>query len=183
MGAMNAPIPATEIPGVAVRPLTVHQDERGCFVETYREEWFPGRPHMVQGNRADSQAGVLRGLHFHRHQADYWYVTAGRILVVLADLRPGSPTQGRTATLEIGDGAPFGVYIPPGVAHGYFALTACTMTYLVDQTYDPQDELGVTWDDPDLAIAWPGDAPILSPRDQENPRVADLDAAGLVLFA
>lgn len=183
MRAMSVSIDPSEIPGVSVRPLTIHQDERGCFVETYREEWFPGRPHMVQGNRADSVAHVLRGLHFHRHQADYWYVTAGRILVVLADLRVGSPTRGRTATLEIGDGAPLGVYIPPGVAHGYYALTACTMTYLVDQTYDPADELGVTWDDPDLAIAWPGREPLLSPRDQQNPRVADLDEATLVRFA
>lgn len=179
---MTTAVALTDIPGVFLRELSVHADERGSFVETYRAEWFPDRPTMLQGNRADSVAGVLRGLHFHRNQADYWYVTAGRILVALADLRPGSPTQGKTATCEIGDGLPFGVYIPPGIAHGYYAAEACTMTYLVDQTYDPNDELGVTWDDPDLAIAWGTDSPILSGRDQDNPRVSELDPALLVRF-
>ena len=97
---MTTAVALTEIPGVCLRELTVHADERGSFVETYRAEWFPDRPKMLQSNRADSVGGVLRGLHFHRRQADYWYVTSGRILVALADLRPGSPTQGKTAILS-----------------------------------------------------------------------------------
>tara|TARA_R110002072_G_scaffold1072_6_gene8752 strand:+ start:4665 stop:5210 length:546 start_codon:yes stop_codon:yes gene_type:complete len=180
---MTTAVALTEIPGVCLRALTVHADERGSFVETYRAEWFPDRPMMLQSNRADSVGGVLRGLHFHRRQADYWYVTAGRILVALADLRPGSPTQGKTATYEIGDGLPFGVYIPPGVAHGYYAAEACTMTYLVDQTYDASDEFGVTWDDPELGIEWGTATPILSGRDQNNPRVSELDPALLVPYS
>ena len=177
-------IAAEELPGVTVIKLRSFPDDRGRFLETYRQEWFPGKAAMVQGNRSDSHEGVLRGLHFHRKQADYWYVPDGRVLVALADLRPGSPTRGKVATLEIGTGTDLAVYIPPGVAHGYYALTAATMTYLVDNYYDNTDEFGVAWDDPDLAIAWPfSGEPILSDRDQENPKVADLAPETLVPFA
>lgn len=174
---------AEEIPGVKVVALTSHGDERGRFLETYRKEWFPGRPPMVQGNRSDSVAGVLRGLHFHRKQADYWYVPQGRVLVALADLRPGSPAQGRVATFEVGDARDVGVYIPPGVAHGYLAITAATMTYQVDQYYDASDEFGVAWDDPELGVPWGCDgAPLLSGRDQQNPTLAGIDPTLLVPF-
>ena len=67
----------------------MHGDERGRFVETYRRSWFPDRPEMVQGNRSEKQAGAVVGLHFHLHQADYWYVLRGRVRVVLHDLRVG----------------------------------------------------------------------------------------------
>ena len=68
----------------------------GCFVETYRREWFPHGREMIQGNRADRQAGCVVGLHYHLHQADYWYVPFGAARVVLHDLRAGSPTDGAT---------------------------------------------------------------------------------------
>lgn len=166
---------AEDMPGLRVIKLTPHVDARGRFIETFRQEWFPGKPAMLQGNRSDSEANVLRGLHFHLKQADYWYVPAGRVLVALADLREGSPTQGAVSTFEIGDGHDLGVYIPPGVAHGYYALTKATMTYLVDRTYDNQDEFGVAWDCPDMAIRWPFQGtPLLSGRDQKNPRCRDL---------
>ncbi len=170
-----------EIPGVRVVELKAFPDSRGRFLETYRSEWFEGCPPMVQSNRSDSTKGVLRGLHFHRQQADYWYMTAGRAFVALADLRVGSPTRGRVASLEIGVGSERGVYIPKGVAHGYLALEDCTMTYQVDRTYDASDEFGVAWDDPQLGVPWPSEgAPLLSDRDQNNPKVADLDEALLV---
>lgn len=169
------------MPGVRVMQLKPHVDARGRFIETFRQEWFPGRPAMIQGNRSDSEPNVLRGLHYHLRQADYWYVPAGRVFVALADLRLGSPVRGSVATLELGDGRDLGVYIPPGVAHGYYALERSTMTYLVDRTYDTNDELGVAWDDPELGIAWPllGKTPLLSPRDLESPRVAALDPGRL----
>src|SRR4029077_19065275 len=81
----------------------VHGDARGRFVETYRRSWFPNGREMVQGNRSDKQAGAVVGLHYHLHQADYWYVPRGRIRVVLHDLRVGSPTEGATLAVEIGD--------------------------------------------------------------------------------
>src|SRR4051812_23086581 len=158
-----------------------HGDERGRFVESYRRSWFPHGREMVQANRSDKQAGALVGLHYHLHQADYWYVARGTALVALHDLRTGSPTDGRSLAIEIGDpdsGCHRGVFIPPGVAHGFLALTDITITYLVDQYYNPEDELGVAWDDPALGFEWPRVGtlaePIVSARDRKNPRRADL---------
>jgi dTDP-4-dehydrorhamnose 3,5-epimerase len=162
------------IKGVWVVTPDVHGDARGQFVETYRRSWFPEGREMVQGNRSDKQAGTIVGLHYHLHQADYWYVPRGRARVVLHDLREGSPTDGRTLTFDIGEHDHRGVFIPPGVAHGFAALTDLTITYLVDQYYNPDDELGLAWNDPTLGIAWGIDAPILSKRDQSNPRRSEL---------
>ncbi len=167
---------SSEIAGVVIVEPDAHGDERGRFFETYRRSWFAHGREMVQGNRSDKMAGTVVGLHYHLHQADYWYFTRGEALVVLHDLREGSPTDGATLHLEIGEADGRGVFIPPGVAHGFAALTDLTITYLVDQYYNPEDELGVAWDDPDLGIAWPDEEPILSERDQKNPRLADVPA-------
>jgi dTDP-4-dehydrorhamnose 3,5-epimerase len=170
------------IAGVYVVQPVVHGDERGIFIETYRREWFPQGREMVQGNRGNRQAGAIVGLHYHLHQADYWYVPAGSARVVLHDLREGSPTDGVTLTIDLGerDDGSFdhrGVFIPPGVAHGFAALSDMVITYLVDGYYDPDDELGVAWDDPAIDADWGVTEPILSGRDRANPRRADLDPA------
>jgi len=187
---------ATSVAGVVVVTPDVHVDERGLFVETWRRQWVPGSQEMVQANRADRVAGSVVGLHFHRFQADYWYVPAGRARVVLHDLRLGSPTEGVTLTLDLGaparggplagpqtsDGPPAaaehdhrGVYIPPGVAHGFAAVTDLTITYMVDHCYDPADELGVAWDDPAIGADWGVDDPVLSGRDRANPNRDAID--------
>jgi len=170
------------IDGVVIVSPDAHGDERGVFVETYRRSWFPEGREMVQGNRSNKQAGAVVGLHFHHHQADYWYVPQGQARVVLHDLRTGSPTEGATLTVDIGGDDHRGVWIPPGVAHGFGARTDLTMTYLVDQYYNPADELGVAWDDPDIGADWGvagiAGAPILSARDRANPSRAALAAAG-----
>ena len=98
---------------------------------------------------------------------------------MLHDLRDGSPTDGATWTVDLGvqnDGTHrhSGLYIPPGVAHGFGAISDCTVTYLVDGYYNPADELGVAWDDPDVAADWGLESPILSGRDQSNPTRRDL---------
>ena len=176
-----ATITASEvIDGVHVAVPDQFGDDRGVFVETYRREWFPLGREMVQSNRADRQAGCVVGLHYHLHQADYWYVPFGRARVVLHDLRSGSSTDGATLTIDVGardDGSHdhSGIFIPPGVAHGFAALTDMTITYLVDGYYNPADELGVAWDDPEIGAEWGVEAPILSERDQRNPRRHDLD--------
>src|SRR6476469_4642051 len=90
------------IAGVFVVEPDQHGDERGLFVETYRREWFPRGREMLQSNRADRQAGCIVGLHYHLHQADYWYVPNGLARVVLHDLREGSPTDGKTLELDLG---------------------------------------------------------------------------------
>ncbi len=159
-----------EIAGVRVITPDVHGDERGCFVETYRRQWFPEGREMVQGNRADRVAGCIVGLHYHLHQADYWYVPRGKARVVLHDLREGSPTDGATWTTDLGGPEHRGVYIPPGVAHGFASLTDMTITYLVDGYYNAADELGVAWDDPAIGADWGVDSPVLSARDQSNPK-------------
>ena len=168
-------LPSELIDGVVLAVLESHGDERGRFVETYRRSWFPLGREMVQGNRSEKQAGALVGLHYHLHQADYWYVPKGRARVVLHDLRVGSPTDGATETYELGDvGEERGLFIPPGVAHGFAALTDMTITYMVDQYYNPEDELGVAWDDPEIAADWGISDPVLSKRDQTNPSRAEL---------
>jgi dTDP-4-dehydrorhamnose 3,5-epimerase len=164
-----------QIGGVKFVQLRAFEDVRGRFMETFRTEWFPERSwDRVQTNRSDSRAGVLRGLHFHLRQVDYWYVPYGRVLVGLADLRHASPSYGRGQVLEIGEQNALGVFIPPGVAHGYYALTDTTLLYLVDRYYDPNDEAGVAWNDPTLALPWGVREPLLSDRDQVLPRFADL---------
>jgi dTDP-4-dehydrorhamnose 3,5-epimerase len=162
------------IAGVYVVEPEIFGDERGVFIETYRREWFPHGREMIQGNRADRTAGCIVGLHYHLHQADYWYVPRGRARVVLHDLRAGSPTDGATLALDIGEHDHRGVYIPPGVAHGFASLTDMTITYLVDGYYNPADELGVMWNDPAVDADWGIEEPILSKRDQSNPMRADL---------
>lgn len=169
------------IAGVYVVDPSLHGDERGVFVETYRREWFPQGREMIQANRADRQRGCIVGLHYHLHQADYWYVPFGRARVVLHDLRVGSPTDGATLTIDLGvreDGSHDhrGVFIPPGVAHGFASLTDMTITYLVDGYYNPNDELGVAWDDPNVTADWGLTEPILSERDLKNPGRADLES-------
>ena len=166
--------PSPDIQGVVLVHLSEAADERGRFVETFRQEWFPEAPPMVQGNRSDSKAGAVRALHYHLHQADYWYVPRGRILVGLHDLRQSSPTNGRSQSFEIGEGNEIAVYIPPGVAHGFQAVTDATLTYLVDNYYDPSDEHGLAWDDPDVGIPWPLSATAMSDRDRANPKRADI---------
>ena len=161
---------------VVVNP-EVHADQRGIFVETWRRQWVPGGREMVQANRADRQAGSLGGLHYHLHQADFWYVAAGRARVVLHALRVGSPTDGATESFNLGgDGTARhrGVYIPPGVAHGFAALSDVTMTYLVDCPYDPDDELGLAWNDREVAADWGLADPVLSDRDNANPLRSDI---------
>ncbi len=173
------------IAGVHIVTPRVFADPRGCFVETYRREWIPSGREMIQANRGDRQAGTVVGLHYHLHQADYWNVPAGLARVVLHDLRKGSPTDGATQTIDLGSppGTPpaehdhRGVFIPPGVAHGFAALTDMTITYLVDGYYNPADELGVAWDDPEIGAEWGVAAPILSERDRANPRRSAIEPA------
>ena len=154
-----------------------HGDSRGRFVESYRRSWFPLGREMLQGNRSDKEQGAVVGLHYHLHQADYWYVTRGQASVVLHDLRVGSPTEGATLQIGLGDDEERGVFVPPGVAHGFASLTDLTLTYLVDSYYNPNDELGVAWDDPEIAADWGVTDPILSVRDKANPLRAAIEDA------
>ncbi len=169
-GAVPGAQPSPEIADVLVIEPEVHGDARGRFVETYRRSWLPLGREMVQANRSEKQAGAVVGLHYHLHQADYWYVLRGTARVVLHDLRVGSPTEGATASFDLSGEVDRGLFIPPGVAHGFASLTDVLLWYLVDGYYNPDDELGVAWDDPAIGADWGIDAPVLSTRDQANPR-------------
>jgi dTDP-4-dehydrorhamnose 3,5-epimerase len=168
------------IAGVWIVEPRVWGDERGLFVETYRREWIPAGREMIQANRADRKAGAVIGLHYHLHQADYWYVPFGRARVVLHDLRVGSPTESKSQWFDLGtraDGSHDhrGVFIPPGVAHGFASLTDMTITYLVDGYYNQADENGVAWDDPEIGADWGVTNPVLSQRDRQNPARAAIE--------
>ena len=180
---MNETTPAREsarIPGVYTVALGAFADERGRFMETFRREWFPWvNWERLQINRSDSRRKVLRGLHWHRHQADYWVVTRGRIRAVLVDLRQSSSGWRAVVLVEMGEGSEIGLLIPAGVAHGFVALEDATLTYVVNNYYDSSDEQGLAWDDPELQIPWGVAEPLLSRRDRDNPTLARLQATGL----
>jgi len=185
--------PASALPGVHYGAVARHADDRGAFRELWRASDLGAiapadagarsgaAPSFVQANLSSSASGVLRGLHFHRRQLDYWVVASGRAFVALVDLRP-MLFEGMTAPLvetrELV--ADEWVVIPSGVAHGFLAMGPLELLYLVTNEYDGSDELGFGWDDPVAAVPWPivvdtlDGRPILSDRDQTNPSLADL---------
>ena len=159
---------SVDIPGVIYERLDRHPDERGFFSEVFRARNAPAE--LIQANHSHSRANVVRGLHYHRRQADLWYVASGTIRAAMADLRTRSNPPA-TATVDMSVDAPATLYIPPGVAHGFAALTECDLIYWVTHEFDDTDEYGVAWDDPILAIAWGVTDPIVSERDRTNPRL------------
>lgn len=153
------------IEGVIVAAIDRFPDNRGSFSEIARAANYP-EP-FVQFNHSFSREGVLRGLHYHRDQADLWYVVRGRAQVALVDLRgEGEPV---VETMIVTSDEPTTIYIPPRVAHGYLALTDLDLVYLVTRAYDASDEYGIAWNDPALAIPWAIEHPELSERDRANP--------------
>jgi dTDP-4-dehydrorhamnose 3,5-epimerase len=172
---MSEPI-ETGIDGVTLFAPKVFGDGRGFFFEGYRASWLTGDRRFVQWNISRSAANVVRGLHFHRLQSDYWLVTDGAVRVALVDLRPASATKGKAICLELEAQTPRGLIIPPGVLHGYRILKDATVMYLVDHEYTGKDEYGVRWNDPALGLPahWSDLAePILSNRDMIAPMLKD----------
>jgi dTDP-4-dehydrorhamnose 3,5-epimerase len=136
---------------------------------------------FVQANLSTSAPGVLRGLHVHRRQLDYWIVAAGRAFVALVDVRPMLDGPAAAPAIETRElQADDWVIIPEGVAHGFLALEPLELLYLVTNLYDGSDEQGFAWDDPVASVPWPaipgvpGGRPILSERDADNPPLAEL---------
>jgi dTDP-4-dehydrorhamnose 3,5-epimerase len=162
------------IDGVVLTDLLTRGDDRGGFTELFRTGWFPSVPKAVQANLSASKAGVLRGMHYHRRQTDYWCPLLGKAFVALFDLRAASPTQRAhaTFTFDASEGL-HGLLIPAGVAHGFFAVTDMQLLYLVDAEYTGDDESGFAWDDPDLGISWPITTPVVSERDRAGRPLAD----------
>ena len=169
-----------ELPGLLLVELDVHGDDRGFFVERFNVEEFrtAGLPtNFVQDNHSRSRPGVVRGLHYQHTptQGKLVGVTRGRIWDVVLDIRPDSPTCGHTQSTELSDMNGRLLWIPPGFAHGFCVLgdTPADLLYKVDTPYNPDGEGGILWNDPELAIAWPADDPIVSARDQTMPTFAE----------
>jgi dTDP-4-dehydrorhamnose 3,5-epimerase len=161
--------------GVRLHELEPHADERGVFTEVFRDSWqLEVAP--VQWNVVRSDANVLRGVHVHHRHSDYLTLVAGRATIGLSDLREGSPTAGLGAAVELAAESPAALIIPPGVAHGFYFPEASVHMYAVSHDWDPSDELGCRWDDPELGIAWPCDEPLISPRDRALGTLSDLRA-------
>jgi dTDP-4-dehydrorhamnose 3,5-epimerase len=150
--------------GALLRPLEPHRDERGSFTELYRDEWEVGVT-PIQWNAVRSEAGVLRGVHVHIRHDDYLTVPLGRAVVGLRDLRRGSPTEGMSSLVELGEERAGALVIPHGVAHGFYFLEPSLHVYAVSEYWDPSDELGCRWDDPELEIPWPVRSARVSERD------------------
>jgi dTDP-4-dehydrorhamnose 3,5-epimerase len=182
----------SRLPGVRFGAVQRHGDTRGSFRELWRASTFgaldpaesgapPGsEPRFVQANLSTSAAGVMRGLHYHRRQLDYWVVASGRAFVALVDVRPLLAHVG-SAVVETRElAADESVVIPAGVAHGFLALELLELYYLVTNEFDGSDELGFAWDDPAVGVPWPqvpatpDGRPILSDRDRTNPPLAEL---------
>lgn len=169
-------IQSTPIEGLKIIELKIFKDERGYFNERFQVEKFKnaGLPYQfVQDNHSYSKANVLRGLHFQNNpdQGKLVGTIQGSIWDVAVDLRKGSPTFGKHFGLELSSENGLTLWIPGGFAHGFCVLNdeGADVLYKVDTFYNPQKEVGVSWNDPDLNIPWPVKKPIVSERDQKLP--------------
>lgn len=181
---MSELVGASRIPGVRFLRHVRHEDRRGAFREIWRASTFPdvGSGRFVQANLSTSTKGVLRGLHFHRRQLDFWTVEGGIAFVALVDIRPLLERQGDRPAVETRTLQPDeAVVIPAGVAHGFLAIEDLDLLYLVTNEYDGTDELGFAWDDPAVGVPWPSvdgpsGKPIVSDRDATHPPLAEVVA-------
>lgn len=153
-------------PGVKHLVLEPRDDARGRLIELFRASAFP-EVVPVQWNVVDSKAGVLRGVHVHRDHWDYLVILGGRASIGLQDLRSGSPDEGHATVVEMTGATMSALTIPPGVAHGFYFHEPSLHIYGVDHYWDPDDELGCRWDDPELRIPWELQPTELSARDRE----------------
>jgi dTDP-4-dehydrorhamnose 3,5-epimerase len=170
-----------KIPGALLIQPAVHGDDRGFFVETYREPLWSehGIPsHWAQDNHSRSGQGVLRGMHFAigDGQAKLVRCARGRILDVVVDLREGSPTHGQWASAELSDENMHQLFVPVGLAHGFVVLSEIAdVTYKCTTVYDPAVERGIAYDDPAIGIEWPTEFPLqVSARDAQAPTLEAL---------
>ena len=171
----------TAIADVLIVEPSVFGDERGYFLESYNQKDFAAAgitTVFVQDNQSSSKRGVLRGMHFQKRfpQAKLVRVLSGEVFDVAVDIRPQSPSFGAWVGVTLSAQNRRQLYIPRGLAHGFLVLSEqAEFFYKCDEFYHPEDEGGLRWDDPSVGIKWPlpaGTAPILSPKDRDNPGLA-----------
>ena len=181
----------TSLPGVFLIEPDVFGDERGFFLESYHAEKFRemGIPNQfVQDNHSLSKRGTLRGLHYQLQnpQAKLCRVIRGEVLDIAVDIRRGSPHFGKWVGAVLSAENKHQIFVPAGFAHGFVVLSEeAEFLYKCDAFYNPSDERGVLWNDPELGIDWqiPDDMEVLlSIKDQQNPTLANASEADLPSF-
>lgn len=179
----------TTLPHVYELRPRVHKDARGFFMETYNRQRyvdFDIRDLFVQDNHSRSVRNTLRGLHYQLHnpQAKLCRVIEGQALDVAVDIRLGSPNFGKWMSVVLSDELHNQIYIPAGFAHGFAALSdTVQFLYKCSDYYDPSDEYGIAWNDPDLNIRWSVDNPQLSERDAKYSNLASIPHEFLPRFS
>jgi dTDP-4-dehydrorhamnose 3,5-epimerase len=173
------------LPEVLLVEPSVLTDARGWFYESWNRERFAEhgiRFDVAQVNVSRSAFGVLRGLHYQwpNPQGKLVSVLEGEVWDVAVDIRRGSPTFGRWVAATLSAANRRHMWIPEGFAHGFVALSEhATFSYLCTAPYDRAADAGIRWDDPDLAIDWPINDPVLSDKDARAPRLAEVPAERL----
>ena len=170
----------TAIDGVLILEPKKFGDSRGFFVESYQKERYQNigiQQEFVQDNHSRSSYGILRGLHFQKKkpQGKLVRVTQGRVLDVAADINPESNTFGQHVAVELNEENCRQFWVPPGFAHGFVVLSEIAdFMYKCTDYYDPSDEGGVIWNDPQIGIDWQIKTPTLSPKDLQLPTLSAL---------
>jgi len=171
----------TKLPGVVIIEPKIFGDSRGFFLESYSYEKYRREAGIelpfVQDNRSHSQRGVLRGLHFQKNnpQGKLVSVMQGAVYDVAVDIDPKSATFGQYVGVELTGQNHLQLYVPPGYAHGFCVLSdTVDFVYKCTDYYHPEDEGGLAWNCPDLAIDWPITEPVLSAKDLIHPKLAEL---------
>lgn len=177
-------ITEAEIPGVLLIEPKVFPDPRGHFLELYQGQRYP-LPPLVQDNISVSTKGVLRGLHLQNPHSQGKLVTVlqGEVFDVAVEVRRGSPHFGRWVGYHLDGKSYRQLYIPAGMAHGFYVLSeSATFLYKCTDYYSKASELTIRWDDPQIGITWPGGEKFLSEKDEQGIRLADIDPARLPAF-
>jgi dTDP-4-dehydrorhamnose 3,5-epimerase len=179
----------TSLPGVLELRPTVFRDKRGFFLEAYHQTKFaePGiQDRFFQDNHSSSERGTLRGLHYQLHhpQTKLCRVVEGTALDIVADIGVGSPQFGKWTSVRLSSAEQNQIYIPKGFTHGFLALTETVhFLYKCSDFYDPKDERGILWRDPDLNISWGIPDVLVSDKDAKNPRLAEVHEESLPRYA
>ena len=169
----------TSLPGLLVIEPDVFADARGFFMETFHAARFAQAGiagDFVQDNHSRSVRGVLRGLHYQEPNAQGKLVrcSRGALYDVAVDIRVGSPHFGKWLGLEISEENKLMLWVPPGFAHGFCAVSdEADLIYKCTALYDAANDRSILWNDPDIGIQWPIDAPLLSGKDANAPRLKD----------